>query len=104
MAISIKGVGKRLTSNEGDVFYTAPGDVTSATVASGTIENIINMGAKVNIRVGGRNLWVLRDKSIPVLASPLVVPPITLMPGEALQIWSDTPSALDVNLTIGEQR
>jgi hypothetical protein len=104
MAIKIIGSGKRLAATANDVVYTPPGDVISATIASGTVENIVNVGAKLWIRIGGRNTWIINGKDIPVIGSPLVLPSITLNPGEWLEAWSDTVNALDISLTIGEQR
>lgn len=104
MSITLTGVGKRLTATPNDITYTPPGDVISSTVATGTVENIVNFAVKLNIYIGGRGLWVIRSKDIPPLAAPLVLPPITLLPGENLEVWCDQPNALDINLTIGEQR
>ena len=104
MAIKIIGSGKRLASTSNDVVYTPPGDVISATVASGTVENVLNIGVKLFIRIGGRNTWIINGKDIPTIGAPLVLPPITMNPGEWLEAWSDTTNALDINLTIGEQR
>lgn len=104
MAIKITGAGKRLLTTPNDVLYTPPGDVLSATVASGTVENILPTAVKLSIKIGGRNTWVIKEKLIPSHRSPLILPPITLNPGEWLETWSDTANALDVSLTIGEQR
>ena len=104
MAIKILGHGVALSTTPNDPFYTAPGDVISATIATGTVENKLNIGAKLFLFISGRNTWVLRGRDIPVLGAPLVIPPITLKPGETLQAWSDTANALDINITIGEQR
>jgi hypothetical protein len=104
MAIKIIGKGQALSSTANDTVYTPPGDVISATVASGTVENKLPIGAKLYIRIGVRNTWVINGKDIQALSSPLVLPPITMNPGERLEAWSDIPNALDLNITIGEQR
>lgn len=104
MSITLTGVGKRLSATPNDVVYTPPGDVLSATIATGTVENIVNYAVKLSIKIGGRDLWIIRAKDIPPLAAPLVLPPITLLPGENLEVWCDQTNALDINLTIGEQR
>lgn len=104
MSIKIIGRGVTLTTTPSDVVYTAPGDVNSATIASGTVENTLVIGVKLFLFIGGRNTWVIRGRDIPVLGSPLVLPPITLNAGESLQAWCDTANALDINLSIGEQR
>lgn len=104
MAIKIIGRGVHTSATPNEIVYTPPGDVISATIATGTVENVLPIGAKLFIRIGGRGIWVIKGKDIPVMGAPLVLPPITLNPGEWLEAWSDTPNALDINLTIGEQR
>lgn len=104
MAIKLTGVGQTLTNTPNDSVYTAPGDVTSATVASGTVENTSLVGVKLYLRVRGRNVWIIKGRDIPVIGAPLVLPPITLLPGESLEAWSELANTLDINLTIGEQR
>lgn len=104
MAIKIFGDGQTLSTTANDIVYSPPGDVISATIASGTVENRMPIGAKLYIRIGVRNTWVISGKDIQALSSPLVLPPITLNPGERLEAWSDIANALDLNVTIGEQR
>lgn len=104
MSIKIIGVGKSLSAIPNDVLYSPPGDVTSATVASGTIENLTSNAISVNLRIGGvRNLYIIRNKPIAASGAPLVLPPITLNPGEVLEGWASS-AGLDCALTVGEQR
>ena len=86
--------------------YLAPADCTSATVATGTVENknLAQVSAKLFMQITGRNVWIISGKSIEWHASPLVLPPCTLLPGESLNVWSDIPNVLDVAITVGEQR
>jgi hypothetical protein len=104
MAIKIVGRGVALSNTPNDPLYTAPGDVISATIATGTVENKLNIGAKLFLYISGRNTWVIHNRDIPVIGAPLILPAITLNAGETLQAWCDTPGALDINVTIGEQR
>lgn len=104
MTIKLTGVGSQLSATPNEVVYTPPGDVISATVATGTVENVLPIGVKFFLRIGGRGLWIIKGRDISVIGAPLVLPPITMNPGEWLEAWCDTPNALDLNLTIGEQR
>lgn len=107
MSITIKGHGVTLTNTPDTVAYSPTVDVSSSTIASGTAENTTGVtGVKLNVRVVGpnRSSWIIKNKELSLLNSPLVLPPITVMRGEVLQAWSDTNNAIDLALTIGEQR
>jgi hypothetical protein len=107
MSIEIVGHGITLTTTAGDTVYSPPADAKSCTVATGTAENVTgSIGVKLFIRVVGptRSSWVIKGKDLSVLNSPLVLPSVTIMRGEVLQAWSDNNNAIDLALTIGEQR
>lgn len=104
MSIKIIASGKSLTAAVNDAVYQAPGDVISATVATGTVENTSPIGVRLWIRVSGRDLMVLNGRTIPAIGGPLVLPAISMRPGEELQAWAETGNTLHLNMMIGEQR
>ena len=106
MAIKLVAGGKRLTNVANDTVYSVPGDCVSATVASGTAENLTGTAALLTIKVVGptRSLFVINNKSISTVGSPLVLPPMTLNAGEHLEAWTSANEVMDLALTIGEQR
>lgn len=105
MAIKITGVGGTLPITPNTAFYTAPIGVQSATIATGTAENRTSAPALLYMRIaGGRTSWIIDGKDVMRIGSPMVLPPVTLMPGERLECWCSAANAIDMNLTIGVQQ
>jgi hypothetical protein len=108
MSIELTSASRRLpAADDGDaIIYTAPSDCKSATVATGTVTNIIPGLAvpKLFLRIGGRDMWIAHGGQIYYDGSPWIMPAFTLMPGETVIAYTDIANSLDINITIGEQR
>lgn len=106
MAIKLVAGGKRLSNIPNDVVYSVPGDCLSSTIASGTAENLTGTPAYLTIKLVGpsRSVFVINNKQISTVGSPLVLPPMTMNQGEHLEAWTTANAVMDLALTIGEQR
>lgn len=106
MAIKLVAGGKRLSNTHGDVVYSVPADCVGATIATGTAENLTSTPAFLTVKLVGptRSLFIINNKEISTSGSPLVLPPMTLSPGEHLAAWTSVNAVMDLALTIGEQR
>ena len=106
MSIKIVGAAAKNLGTAQQALYQAPADCVSATMATGTVENknLAQIGVKLFMKITGRDIWVISGKMIEWHASPLQLPPVTLLPGESLNVWSDVANVLDIAITVGEQR
>lgn len=102
--IIIKPVHKNISRDE--TVYVSPTSVISSTVSCGHIEVIDKYAiAHVSLYIRGDNdakFFVLSNKEVPHINSPLVLPKFSLGAGQ--ELVCETTSNISIMLTIGEQR